>query len=553
MYRLSSYYRRPAAAAASSRCCTRALFSTTSLSSQQQQQHHHHVSSDQKLPQIIPTKGVPIHLYGYEIEPQALDQVKVLAESPLPVGYVSVMPDAHLGKGVTIGTVFASDTYVCPNAVGVDIGCGMAAIPIDGLYQHQLRHAHKVAIQQRIKERIPTGFAQHSTMLPGTQRVLEEITEDNNPPTEYLKQQLLLPRVTSQLGTLGGGNHFLEVVYEDKTEQVWCMLHSGSRNIGNRVAQHYDTVAKSMLNKQGVDTKKLNGMNYMPIESQEGQDYLRDMAWCQKYAYHNRKAMKEIMLEIMDKVTHCQADMTHAVNIHHNYCQCEDCGDGRKLYVTRKGATSAAQGEMGIIPGSMGTGSYITRGKGNLQSWNSSSHGAGRRMSRVKAHANISQEEFRKSMSGIVCDAHPSVRDEAPQAYKDLESVMEQQSSLTEIVHRLLPLVNVKGFEEKLPKKYRRHNQKVGSGATRSFMAKAYYSVVAPGLAQKSMRMFSSQVDTSSRDESELLRDPSPEMVDARHAPSDFDKSSSAVVYRDFITEEEADVLVRDLKARLKR
>ena len=141
--------------------------------------------------------------------------------------------------------------------------------------------------------------------------------------------------------------------------------------------------------------------------------------------------------------------------------QCEDCGGGRELYVTRKGATSAAKGQMGIIPGSMGTGSYITRGKGDIKSWNSSSHGAGRRMSRTKAHAAIPQSEFQSLMEGIVCDTHPSVRDEAPQAYKDLASVMEQQSDLTEIVHRLLPLVNVKGFEKKTPKKYRGRKQEM--------------------------------------------------------------------------------------------
>lgn len=411
-------------------------------------------SSHQPLPQVIQTSGVPIHLYAHEIEPQALAQVKLLAESPVPSDYVSVMPDAHLGKGVTIGTVFASSTYICPNAVGVDIGCGMAAIPIDGLYKDNLSEEQKVRIQQLLKERIPTGFSQHRTTLDGTKQVLDEITEIVE-PTDYLKEQLLLPRVTDQLGTLGGGNHFLEVVYEDKNEQVWIMLHSGSRNIGNRTAQHYDKVAQSMLQRQGVDTKSLRGINYMPIESQEGQDYLKDMEWCQQYAFHNRKVMKNIMLEIMNQVTGHEADLEQAVNIHHNYCQCEDCGGGRMLYVTRKGATSARKGEMGIIPGSMGTGSYITRGKGNLDSWNSSSHGAGRRLSRTKAHAEITQDDFEESMAGIVCDTHPSVKDEAPQAYKDLGEVMEQQESLTDIVHRLKCLVNVKGFEKKIPKKYR--------------------------------------------------------------------------------------------------
>lgn len=332
------------------------------------------------LPQIIATKGVPIHLYADEIEPQAMAQVILLAESPLPVNYVSVMPDAHLGKGVTIGTVFASEKYICPNAVGVDIGCGMAAVPIHDLYKNKLTTQHKVEIFHRLKERIPTGFAKHNKMLPETKEVLEKITEELK-PTGYVKEQLLQSHVTNQLGTLGGGNHFLEVVHCDRDNQVWSLLHSGSRNIGNRVAQHYDHIAKALLKKQGVETRKLNGIHYMPIESEEGQSYLRDMEWSQQYAFQNRKTMQRIMLQIIADVTKCEADMSRAVNIHHNYCSCEDC-NGRNLYVTRKGATSAAKGQMGIIPGSMGSGSYITRGKGDPNSWNSSSHGAGRRMSR---------------------------------------------------------------------------------------------------------------------------------------------------------------------------
>jgi tRNA-splicing ligase RtcB (3'-phosphate/5'-hydroxy nucleic acid ligase) len=232
------------------------------------------------------------------------------------------------------------------------------------------------------------------------------------------------------------------------------MLHSGSRKVGKRVAQYYGEIAQKILRKQGVNTFRLNGINYLEIESQEGQDYLRDMEWCQQYAYHNRRVMQEILLNVIYEVVKKNADWDHAVNIHHNYCRCEDCGDGRKLYVTRKGATSAAAGEMGIISGSMGTGSYITRGRGNMMSWRSSSHGAGRRLSRIKAHTDITQEDFERLMEGIVCDTHPSVKDEAPQAYKDLAVVMKQQESLTDTVHRLIPLINVKAVEKKLQKKY---------------------------------------------------------------------------------------------------
>lgn len=410
------------------------------------------VSKSRGLPRIIETDGVPIYLYATDIEPDALKQLTILAESPLPVDYVSAMPDAHLGKGVTIGTVFATEAYVCPNAVGVDIGCGMAAIPIDGLYKDDLTQQNLVNIQRALKQRIPTGFDQHAKMLKGVKETIEKITEECE-PTDYIKQQLTNPKVTDQLGTLGGGNHFLEVLYDENSKQIWLMLHSGSRHIGNRVATHYDQVAKYILQEQGVDTNALRGINYMLIESQEGQDYLKDMEWCQQYAWQNRRFMKEIMIDVVERETGKHADLDHSVNIHHNYCACELC-NGKRLWVTRKGATSAKKGELGIIPGSMGQGSYITRGKGNPKSWNSSSHGAGRRMSRTKAHSNITQHDFEHAMRGILCDTHPSVKDEAPQAYKDLTDVMINQESLTEIVCRLLPVINVKGFETKIRSKY---------------------------------------------------------------------------------------------------
>lgn len=427
----------------------RLLFPTKSVPSSRGGIVRVNTSNDNEFPVIVPTKGVPIHLYTHldEIDPGALEQLKRLAESPLPVDYVSAMPDVHWGQAVTIGSVFASAKYVCPNAVGVDIGCGMAAIPIEGLYQDQLTNDDKNTIQQLFKERIPTGFGLYDTPLPGTKQVLDRIAAEVE-PTKVLKEMLSEETPYRQLGTLGGGNHFLEVVHDADSGQVWIMLHSGSRGIGNRIARYYNQVAQQRLEREGIDRSTLQGLNYMPIESQEGQDYLTDMEFCQQYAFHNRAAMKQTMLDVVQEVTGHQANMDNAVNIHHNYCACEDCGNGRKLWVTRKGATSAKRGEMGIIPGSMGTGSFITRGRGNPLGWSSSSHGAGRRMSRRAANTRISQQEFEESMKGVVCDTDPRVKDEAPQAYKDLNEVMKNQESLTEIVHHLLPLVNVKGFDK---------------------------------------------------------------------------------------------------------
>eukprot|EP01023_Acetabularia_acetabulum_P068500 TRINITY_DN9723_c0_g1_i13.p1 TRINITY_DN9723_c0_g1~~TRINITY_DN9723_c0_g1_i13.p1 ORF type:complete len:291 (-),score=48.62 TRINITY_DN9723_c0_g1_i13:1276-2148(-) len=249
------------------------------------------------------------------------------------------------------------------------------------------------------------------------------------------------------------GNHFLEIVYDEGEQQVWILLHSGSRNIGNITAELYDKKAKSILDKMGL--RMPPGLNYMEIDSKEGREYLQDMQWCQKYAFQNRQAMLGIMSDVVNEVTGANPDMSRAVNIHHNYCSCERCqytdpktGQqvDRDLWVTRKGATSARPGQFGIIPGSMGVGSYIVKGKGQSRAWSSCSHGAGRRMSRKAAVKKIPQKDFVDAMEGIVCDTAQKVRDEAPQAYKDLTKVMENQKDLVDVEHRLLPLINVKGF-----------------------------------------------------------------------------------------------------------
>lgn len=410
------------------------------------------------LPHIIQTDNVPVYLYAHpdDVEPQAIEQLIKLANSPLPVGYVSAMPDVHLGKGATIGTVFASADYVCPNTVGVDIGCGMCAVPIEGLHKEDLSHDQLVRIQTLIKERIPTGFERHKIALPTAKMTLDEISHEI-PPTPYLLKLIFNSNAAVQLGTLGGGNHFLEVVY-DESGQVWAMLHSGSRNVGNQTAMHHDKVAA----QTGFPDPQ--GLNYMRIDSQEGQDYLKDMEWNQKYAFHNRRLMMELLIDCIEEVAHKTPDMNKIINRHHNYCSCQRCkytdpASGlqveRDLWVTRKGATSAMKGEFGIIPGSMGVGSFIVKGRGNPMSWSSCSHGAGRRMSRTKAFSQISQEDFEASMAGIVCDMNEHLRDEAPTAYKDLTRVMANQEDLVDVAHRLLPLINVKGFDTKSKSGYR--------------------------------------------------------------------------------------------------
>jgi len=369
----------------------------------------------------------------------------------MPVGFVSAMPDVHLGKGATIGSVFASRSYVCPNAVGVDIGCGMCAVPVEGpLLRRDLPEGKLLAIQRGLRDSIPTGFESHGRSTGEMDSTMQGLVSKHR-PTQWLRQTLSAKH-NRQLGTLGGGNHFVELVY-DEADRVWMMLHSGSRNIGNVTAQHYDEVAAKQCGG------RREALAYLEIKSKAGQEYLTDMTFCQAYALENRHFMMQAFARVLKRETGRGTLWGKMVNIHHNYCECEECryrdeasGEWReeKLWVTRKGATSAKHGQFGIIPGSMGTGSYIVRGKGEPDSWQSCSHGAGRSMSRAHAFRNLSQKDFISHMKerGIVWDSRfaDKVKDEAPMAYKDLGEVMQNQQSLVEVVHHLQPLINMKGF-----------------------------------------------------------------------------------------------------------
>ncbi|CAK9056503.1 unnamed protein product [Durusdinium trenchii] len=376
--------------------------------------------------------GVPIHLYTDDIDFGTKQQLINLSSSGIAVGFVAAMPDVHLGKGATIGSVFASRDYVCPNAVGVDIGCGMCAVPVQGLRRKDVSEKNLVHIQRGLRSSIPTGFESHGRSSAAMEATMKKLISTHL-PTRWIRDTLS-HRHTKQLGTLGGGNHFVELVY-DEEDHVWMMLHSGSRNIGNVTAQHYDELAAKQC---GKDRESLA---YLRIQSEQGQQYLKDMTFCQAYAWENRRFMMDTFAEVVRKETGREALWEKMVNIHHNYCECEDCRyfdtqtkrwNEEKLWVTRKGATSAKAGQMGIIPGSMGTGSYIVRGKGNSESWQSCSHGAGRSMSRAAAFKNIDSRTFAQHMRshGIVWDEDfaDKVRDEAPMAYKDLNTVMQNQA-----------------------------------------------------------------------------------------------------------------------------
>ncbi|KAF4678120.1 hypothetical protein FOL47_005399 [Perkinsus chesapeaki] len=380
------------------------------------------------------------------------------------VGYVAAMADVHLGKvmqpdgerslfhsffaGATIGSVFASRDFVCPNAVGVDIGCGMCAVKVPELSKHALSERFLTRLHRQLVERIPTGFNSHEKASSEMRKAMKQLIEKHNPTAHT--RRVIGDRHVRQIGTLGGGNHFIELLY-DEEDGIWLMLHSGSRNIGNITAQHYDELAA----KQNGTSKE--NLAHLAIASEAGQDYLRDMHFCQAYAMENRRFMMDSFVSAVRDLSGRAPDWDTLVNIHHNYCECEDCvyrdpESGKiirdKLWITRKGATSARKGQLGIIPGSMGTGSYITRGKGESMAWSSCSHGAGRRLSRNAAKRVVGVAELNEMMEGIVWDSDAAklVRDEAPVAYKDLKEVMVNQEDLVEVVHKLLPLMNMKGY-----------------------------------------------------------------------------------------------------------
>ncbi|EMY14815.1 hypothetical protein LEP1GSC043_0149 [Leptospira weilii str. Ecochallenge] len=359
------------------------------------------------------------------------------------------MPDVHYGMGATVGSVFASDKYICPNAVGVDIGCGMAAVPLPDLSAESISWEIKESIHKEIKDRVPTGINIHGK--PRKAPVLDNLNR-----SAWLSKQIT-QRTACQIGTLGGGNHFIELV-KDSTGLVWIFLHSGSRNIGKVTAENYNALAKAFMKMKEFKQRNLD-LNFLEIDTEEGRNYLRDMEWCQAFALDNRQDMLTQVATIIEEKTGSVADFSKAVNIHHNYCTCEEMrvhrcfrkynpsktmgyekrGDKRKARSIR--SYSRVNGN-GILP---------VKGLGNSDSWQSSSHGAGRSKSRTKAKLEIKQSDFEKSMEGIVCETVEELRDEAPQAYKDINSVMDWQSDLVEIVTKFQPLINVKGFESSVP------------------------------------------------------------------------------------------------------
>jgi tRNA-splicing ligase RtcB (3'-phosphate/5'-hydroxy nucleic acid ligase) len=383
--------------------------------------------SDQRVP-------IKTWLPPGEIEPGALEQLKNAAKHPDVGPHVSVMPDCHVGQGVTIGCVLPSPTAMLPTAVGVDIGCGMCAVPTGTKF-----HAKKMDARfwqkwgNSLNRAVPTGFATHSQ--PQNWDGLD-VRLRATP-----LQQLVRGKGAVQLGTLGGGNHFLEAQV-DEIGEIWFMVHSGSRHTGLRIAGHYTDLAKDITAARGIQVPP--ALWSLPLDDQIAQDYAHDMEWATNFALESRYRMLESMLEAFGMGVEDVGGREAIINIHHNFARIED-HNGEKLVVHRKGATSALPGEMGIIPGSMGAPSYIVRGLGNEESFASCSHGAGRKMSRTQAKNTIAEADLKSALKGTFTVASKGVLDEAPQAYKDVTKVIARQTGLIEVVHTLRPIMTLKG------------------------------------------------------------------------------------------------------------
>jgi tRNA-splicing ligase RtcB len=371
-----------------------------------------------------------------EPEKGALDQAEHLAHLPFAFKQICLMPDTHQGYGMPIGGVLATKGVIVPNAVGVDIGCGMCAVKTSLL---EISADVLKKIMNEIRNEIPVGknhyaYTQDINLMPPTDNIWTE---------KYIVKREFGNALT-QLGTLGGGNHFIEI-QQDTKGFIWIMLHSGSRNLGKQVADAYNRKAIDLNEKYFCEIPKEWQLAFLPVDDQIGEDYCLEMQFCVDFAYANRKLMMERICKIFQSNT--TVEFGSLLNIAHNYARLEN-HFGSNVYVHRKGATSARKDEYGIIPGSQGTSSYIVKGKGNIESFKSCSHGAGRKMGRKEAQRtlNLKEEQEKLDKQGIIHSVRSTKDlDEASGSYKDIDTVMKEQEDLVEPIVKLKPLAVIKG------------------------------------------------------------------------------------------------------------
>lgn len=388
----------------------------------------------------------PIKNWAVGIEDQALSQAKNLARLPFIAGNgVALMPDAHAGKGSTVGSVIATEKAIIPAAVGVDIGCGMNAVRLS-LKASDLPDS-LTAIRHQIERDVPLGAGgahQKQRILPGmTEHQRRAIEGTLYGEVSSASREKFCKKAAPQLGTLGSGNHFIELCI-DENQDVWIMLHSGSRGIGNMIGTYFIEKAKRRMEQYFIHLPD-GDLAYLPEDTDDFNDYVVAVEWAQNYALENRRVMMEAVIAALRQNIPVEFSITQeAINCHHNYVAREN-HFGRNLWVTRKGAIRAREGDLGIIPGSMGQRSYIVRGKGNLESYCSCSHGAGRVMSRAQARRTFTVADLEAQTAGVECRKDDAVLDEIPGAYKPIDQVMAAQADLVEVVHTLKQVMCVKG------------------------------------------------------------------------------------------------------------
>jgi tRNA-splicing ligase RtcB (3'-phosphate/5'-hydroxy nucleic acid ligase) len=384
---------------------------------------------------------VPVKVYTGEIEPAARLQLVNISKLPVVHHHVAAMPDVHLGIGATVGSVIPTKQAIIPAAVGVDIGCGMMAAQLS-LTAKDLDEASLRKVFNQISRDVPVGFGQHDDGRDAARRFKKDLTRIMQKHPGIGKRVGRKSHWAQQLGTLGGGNHFIEICL-DESDRVWVMLHSGSRGIGNAIGTYFIELAKKDAEKNNVALPDRD-LAYFPEGAQHFDDYVEAVGWAQDYARANREEMMDLVLDALH--LHLPPfDVTGAaVNCHHNYVE-RETHYGEKVWLTRKGAIRAGAGELGIIPGSMGARSYIVRGKGSAESFHSCAHGAGRRMSRNAAQKSFSLDDLAAQTEGVICRKDKGVIDEIPGAYKNIDEVMANQSDLVEVVHTLKQVVCVKG------------------------------------------------------------------------------------------------------------
>ena len=396
------------------------------------------------IQQTLNEQRVPVQIWTNDIDQRSKEQLLNIAALPFVHHHVAAMPDVHLGKGATIGSVIATHQAIVPAAVGVDIGCGMLACQLS-LNANDLDEKSLKKVFDQISRDIPAGRNYHNderALVDAAQPFAARLTAMTQKHPGLLKSFGKFSKWINQMGTLGGGNHFIEICLDEKN-RVWAMLHSGSRGIGNGLADYFIELARQDMERLMIHLPD-HDLAYFTEGTEYFDDYFEAVHWAQEYAYQNRQSMLDLMLAAMRRHLPEFSVLNEVVNCHHNYVAVE-YHYGENVYVTRKGAIRARAGDLGIIPGSMGARSYIVRGKGNAESFTSCAHGAGRRMSRTMAEKQFTQDDLKKQTEGVICRKDKGVIDEIPGAYKDIDSVMANQADLVEVLHTLKQVVCIKG------------------------------------------------------------------------------------------------------------